>query len=108
MEGLAMETFHGINEAIAFLRENMHISDVSANFPNAALFLGRSRDERALAPLLEALTSGSPYMRAAAASGLGFLGRPEAIPHLTNAFLKDPGLYVRSDAALALGRLGSE
>ncbi|MDQ6693861.1 MAG: HEAT repeat domain-containing protein [Chloroflexota bacterium] len=103
-----METFHSIDEAIAFLRENMHISEVSADFPDAARFLGLSKDEIALAPLLEALSRGSSYMRAAAANGLGFLGRHEAIPALIKAFLEDPGLYVRSDAALALGRLGSD
>ncbi len=103
-----MQTFHSIDEAISFLHGNLHITDVGADFPNAALFLGRSEDERALAPLLETLTKGSSYMRATAASGLGFLGRREAIPALTKAFLEDPGTYVRADAALALGRLGYE
>ncbi len=103
-----MNTFHSIKEAITFLRDNMKASDVSSSFPNAALFLGGSKDERALAPLLEALRHGSPYIRATAASGLGYLGRSGAVPELIEAFLKDPALYVRCDAALALGRLGAE
>jgi HEAT repeat protein len=47
-------------------------------------------------------------MRAAAAYGLGELGRSEAIPPLVVAFTSDPGLYVRCDAALALGSIGSD
>jgi hypothetical protein len=36
------------------------------------------------------------------------LGRAEAVPALTAAFVNDTAVYVRCDAVLALGRLGLE
>jgi HEAT repeat protein len=103
-----MASFHNIEEAAEFLRSNMKASNVRADFPDAARYLGESGDARALEPLLEALREGSSYIRATAASGLGLLGVSAAIPHLIHTFLTDPALYVRCDAALALGRLKAE
>ena len=92
----------------SFLEAHMHEDWGQANSPDAAGFLGKSGDERAFLPLLQALTSGGDYYRATAAIGLGYLGNKEAIPALEQAFLNDPGVYVRCDAALALGMLRSE
>src|SRR5687767_523620 len=103
-----MSTFANVEEAIAFLRKDSHPDRVRADYPNAAYYLGESGDERALQPLLEALTHHNPWIRATAATGLGFLGKKEAISHLVEAFSHDPGIYVRCDGALALGDLGAE
>src|SRR5438552_9741978 len=103
-----MASFHNVQEAAEFLRNNMKVNSAVADFPNAAEYLGKSGDARALEPLLEALQGGGSYIRASAALGLGFLGASAAIPHLMDTFLTDPGVYVRCDAALALGRLKAE
>jgi HEAT repeat protein len=103
-----MVAFTNLEQAVKFLHENLQPIDPTSDFPDAAGYLGKTGDERALAPLLEALKFGNAYIRAVASSGLGYFGRQEAVPHLIEAFTNDPGVYVRCDAALALGRLGSE
>ena len=100
--------FTNVDEAIEFLSANLQPSNPTAAYPDAAQYLGRSGDGRALDPLVQALNEGNSYIRATAALGLGELGRREGVPYLMEAFLHDPGLYVRCDAALALGKLGSE
>jgi len=81
--------------------------------------LGRLKDQRAVAPLIQilerrprflGLVRGLPEtVRAAAARALGELGFPEASRALRTA-VKDPSLAVRTTARLALSRLkqGSE
>ena len=52
------------------------------------------------------LESPNPRMRSQAAEDLGKLGRPVAVPVLTEALQDDVNTYVRSASAEALGRIG--
>lgn len=70
----------------------------------AAEALGRTGDARAIRPLLAALRDPQEWVRWAAATALGSLGKP-AIPVLSEA-LHDPSPTVRSLAAMALGQTG--
>ncbi|HEX8597163.1 MAG TPA: HEAT repeat domain-containing protein [Chloroflexia bacterium] len=100
--------FASVDDAIHFLMENLHLDGVPLQFPDVAQYLGKSGDVRALQPLLRALKEGGSYIRASAALGLGYLGKPEAATDLAEAFTHDRALYVRCDAALALGRLNTQ
>jgi HEAT repeat protein len=70
----------------------------------AAMALGESRDERAVAPLVSVLSNRNPYLRNRAAEALGKIGAPAVEPLLTA--LKDA--KVRANAALALGDIGDK
>ncbi len=59
------------------------------------------------ATLAHAMKDKAPAVRGAAATSLGKLGNPKAIPHLTAA-LADPDVYVRVSAAEGLYRLGKK
>ncbi|MET8825687.1 HEAT repeat domain-containing protein [Streptomyces sp. NPDC004610] len=61
--------------------------------------------EKQLAHFLRALATGDRWQRAAAAKGLGALGRPEHAPVLV-ASAADPAPEVREGAAAGLARLG--
>ena len=100
-----MQDFATVDDAIVYLKAHMHEDWGKASSPGAAGHLGKSGDDRAFLPLMEALRSGGAYYRATAAMGLGYLGNTNAIPVLIQAFVNDPEVYVRCDAALALGRL---
>jgi HEAT repeat protein len=67
--------------------------------------LGGTRDDRVFAPLVEALTSDDPKTRQSAATGLGVLGRVEAIEPLVEA-LNDTHPLGRRDALVALSEVG--
>jgi HEAT repeat protein len=70
--------------------------------------LGRSNDERNVAPLADALRRDRDFIvRAAAADALGALKSKLAVAALTDA-LADASPDVRAASALALGRLGEE
>lgn len=97
-----------IDESIDLLYNDINLDSSNANAFNAALYLGKSGDSRAFAPLIAALERGGAYMRSSAALALGLLGNKEAIPYLVETFVRDPGIYVRCDAALALGELAQE
>ena len=68
--------------------------------------LGWLGDDRAVEPMLDALSADTPLMRSSAADALGHLGDKRAIDPLIEA-LKDENKYVRQAAAIALGNLGS-
>lgn len=72
---------------------------------NAATALGRLKDARASAPLLNALEDEDHYVRKSAARALGQLKDPIAVEPLIAA-LRDKYYLVREEAALALGKLG--
>jgi HEAT repeat protein len=103
-----MQGFASLDDAISFLKAHMHEDWGHANSPDAAGYLGKSDDEKAFLPLMDALRSGGAYYRATAAIGLGYLGKQDAIPTLIQTFLKDTNVLVRCDAALALGMLQAE
>ena len=69
------------------------------------LALGRSRDPRALAPLLS-LVEPSVRSRPDLVRALGLLGQQPAVPKLAELLDSDPYVPVRAAAATALGQLG--
>ena len=73
----------------------------------AALALGSSKDERAVAPLEQSLTDSNNNVREASALALGVIGDPQAVDALILA-LEDKDLQVRGFAAVALGSIGDE
>jgi hypothetical protein len=70
----------------------------------AAVSLGRLRDDRALKPLVRALSDDSNVVRALAATALGYLAQPAALPALQRA-TKDPDLTVRRRATEAMAEI---
>lgn len=90
---------------------NLLINNLRDNNYNTRLMalegLGRSRDKRAVLPLIEALDDENPQIRLSAASALGKTDSKIALDPLIRA-LKDPDIFVRSSAAQALGELGYE
>jgi HEAT repeat protein len=73
----------------------------------AAATLGQIGNERAVRPLLDALTDSSPRVRERAARSCGQLGDRRTVPALIER-LDDPELMVRRAAANALGAIGTE
>ena len=71
----------------------------------AAVFLGRSDDDRAFEPLVAALSADEHYtVRAAAATALANLRDPRAISHIIKRIATDPDPFVREEASRALGK----
>jgi len=68
--------------------------------------LGELGDERAIQPMIQALKSGDPELRADLAYSLGMMGEPAVEPLIQVLGDEDP--YVRVRAAEALGRIGDE
>jgi HEAT repeat protein len=71
----------------------------------AASVLARIKDTRALEPLMDALLSRDPRVRAESATALGELRDPAAVESLIHA-TRDPEHRVRAQAGWALDRLG--
>lgn len=87
-----IERMRGV-EAVPALLPLLEDADVRVRAA-AMEALGKSGDRRALAPLVERLHANDPFLRNDAASALGDLGMPEAIPALhetLTALLEDPG-----------------
>jgi len=97
-----------IDHDLEFLQSHLDLDRAPAGFPPLDQTLGRSGDPRAFQALMVALSSGGEYIRSLAANGLSYFGNRSAIPELVRVLRTDAGIYVRGDAALALGRLGSE
>ncbi len=74
---------------------------------NAAVALGNSRDRRAVAPLIEALSDRKPLVRGHAAWALGRLGGAPARAALKALLQSERDASVREEAELALGSLGT-
>jgi len=72
---------------------------------DAALILGRLRQERSVAPLITALKDSQPAVRASAVRALGFIPTPSARSAVTSS-LHDPAPVVRHMARYALRQLG--
>ena len=70
----------------------------------AAVSLGRLRDDRALKPLVRALSDESNVVRALAATALGYLNQSAALPALQRAS-KDPDTTVRRRATEAIASI---
>ncbi|HUS64734.1 MAG TPA: HEAT repeat domain-containing protein [Kofleriaceae bacterium] len=70
----------------------------------AAVSLGRLRDDRALKPLVRALSDESNVVRALAATALGYLDQPAALPALQRAS-RDPDMTVRRSATEAIATI---
>lgn len=70
----------------------------------SCILLGKTRDKRALSPLLKALKDEDKFVREASLLGISYLGEKKVIPELKN-FLRDPSGNIRMRAALALARL---
>ncbi|MGB2805070.1 MAG: HEAT repeat domain-containing protein [Candidatus Zixiibacteriota bacterium] len=76
---------------------------------SAAYALGSIGSEKAIEPLIEALTKDKEsYVRGRAADALGSIGSEKAIAPLIEALVTDEGSSVRLRAAVALGSIGSE
>lgn len=71
----------------------------------SALALGKSKDKRAVEPLIAAMTDANEFVRMDVACALGQIGDTHAVEPLIHA-LHDAHGYVRREAALALGELG--
>lgn len=99
-----------IEEALTLLNDILNSNNLTTGFTNGSIghFLGKSKDPKVFAPLIDALKRGNEYIRADVALGLGYLGNKDAIPYLLDTFLNDVGIYVRSDAAIGLGLLRAE
>ncbi len=75
----------------------------------AAVFLGRSEDERAVEPLIAALGFDEHYtVRAAAATALANLNVARAISHIIRRIAADPDPFVREEATRALQKYDPE
>ncbi|MBM3334025.1 HEAT repeat domain-containing protein, partial [Candidatus Sumerlaeota bacterium] len=75
----------------------------------AAEALGSIGSEKAISPLINALTTDKESdVRGRAAEALGSIGSEKAISPLINALTTDKESYVRWRAAYALGSIGSE
>lgn len=75
----------------------------------AAVFLGRSDDERAFEPLTAALNTDQHYtVRAAAATALSNLNDPRAISHIIKRLANDPDPFVKDEAVRALAKFDRE
>jgi epoxyqueuosine reductase len=74
---------------------------------NAAVALGNSRDRRAVAPLIEALSDRKPLVRGHAAWALGRLGGAPARAALKALLESERDAAVREEAELALRSLGT-
>jgi HEAT repeat protein len=71
----------------------------------AAVFLGRSNEERAFEPLVAALSSDEHYtVRAAAATALANLNDPRGISHIIKRIATDADPFVREEATRALNK----
>ena len=69
----------------------------------AAMALGFSSDERALSPLLNALSDSNPTVVQNALTGIGLLARPETpTDALTDFLVNHPDPWTRNNAAFAL------
>ncbi len=79
---------------------------------NAAVALGNSRDERAIAPLIEALTDRKPTVRGHAAWALGQLGPrlngDKGRAALSELLDREQDAWVRSETEAALARLAEQ
>ena len=74
-----------------------------ANRQTAAMALGFSGDERAMGPLLEALSDKNPQVVQNALTGLGLLGRGDTPTEpLTGLLSNHPDAWIRNNAAFAL------
>jgi hypothetical protein len=73
----------------------------------AAIVLGKLRDQRAVACLTEALSDTNHAVRAMAATSLGQIGDAHAIPALQALRKSDADPFVRSNVDKALGLLAS-
>ncbi len=88
-----------------FLIENL--KSTQAGVPEyTAFILGWINDNRAIPPLMEMLKQ-SESQKIHAARALGFMRANESIDEIV-ALLKDPSVYVRRDAAYALGLMGND
>ncbi|MBI3178579.1 MAG: HEAT repeat domain-containing protein [Deltaproteobacteria bacterium] len=75
----------------------------------AAVFLGRSEDDRAVEPLIAALGSDEHYtVRAAAATALANLNVAKAISHIIRRIATDLDPFVREEATRALQKYDPE
>ncbi len=74
----------------------------------AAVLLGRSKDQRAIKALVSALRDEHYTVRGAACLGLGNLEAVEASPALIQVAATDEEAYVRKEAKGALGRFDKE
>nr|CBH36822.1 hypothetical protein containing NACHT domain and HEAT-like repeats [uncultured archaeon] len=76
---------------------------------SATFALGRIGSEKAVEPLITALTSDEDsYVRGSAADALGRIGSEKAVEPLISALSLDKERDVRASAASALGGIGSE
>ncbi|MDA0746021.1 MAG: HEAT repeat domain-containing protein [bacterium] len=80
------------------------LNDTTTVTAAALIGLGRTGNNRAIAPCTTHLSHSNPRVRAAAASALGRLNAPESIPHL-EPLLQDPDEGVRYKARQALDAL---
>ncbi len=75
----------------------------------AAVFLGRSNDERVFEPLVAAMSNDEDYtVRAAAANALGNYGDPRAISHIIKRVATDTDPFVRDEALRALAEFNRD
>ena len=75
----------------------------------ATVLLGKSKDPRAVEPLLTALNvDAHPTVRAAAATALGTMREPRAIAPLVTRIATDTEAFVRQEAATALAQFPRE
>jgi epoxyqueuosine reductase len=78
---------------------------------NAAVALGNSRDQGAVAPLAEALHDRKPLVRGHAAWALGELGSlsgEQGRDALANLLAREQVAWVREEAQLAFARLAED
>ena len=123
LEGLADAMFNDPDESVRDTAiESMasqdfdRLLDILQNHPEsqmrraAAICMGRKGDPRALNPLGNSLVQKPDTdedVRAAAASALGDLLKPEAVEPLSQALATDQSAKVRQASAAALGALGN-
>jgi HEAT repeat protein len=68
----------------------------------------RLRTPEVVQTFADLLTTGDEVARERSVQILGLLGLPEAIPALTRSVQSDENSWIRGDAAIALGRIGTD
>ena len=98
----------GTPQADAYLKKLIEALRADESYKvrlQAAVFLGRSDDERAFEPLVNALNNDDKYLvRASAAIALSNLNDPRAISHIIKHIATDPEVFVREEALRALAK----
>lgn len=96
----------GDNSSFYILKGLLDVSQPIKIRKSAIYALGRLKDPRAVAPLIDLLSDPNPHLRTRAVEALGEIGRNEAYEPILK-LVSDKNNFVRQKAIESLGRLGN-